>query len=115
MPIQRGEIYYASLDPVFGREQAGRRPVVVVSVDGINRLPLVVTVVVGTKGTNVVREFSTNVRVDPEDSGLPLETVLMGFQVRSIDKARLEARPAGRLSDAALARVEEAVRRCLGL
>jgi len=48
--IQRGEIYFVDLNPVKGREQAGRRPVLVLSVDAINKLPLVVTVIVGTKG-----------------------------------------------------------------
>lgn len=53
MAVQRGEIYFVNLNPVEGREQAGQRPVLVLSVDSINRLPLVVTVVVGTKGENV--------------------------------------------------------------
>lgn len=42
--IKRGEIYFVSLDPVNGREQAGNRPVLVVSSDAINAQPLVVTV-----------------------------------------------------------------------
>lgn len=53
MPIQRGDIDFVNLNPVQGREQAGQRPVLVLSIDTINRLPLVVTVVVGTKGDNV--------------------------------------------------------------
>ncbi len=48
--IRRGEIYFVDLDPIRGREQAGRRPVLVLSIDAINRLPLVVTVVIGTIG-----------------------------------------------------------------
>ena len=48
MTIQRGEIYFFNLNPVQGREQAGQRPVVVLSINTINQLPLVVTVVVGT-------------------------------------------------------------------
>jgi hypothetical protein len=35
-----------------------------------NQLPLVVTVVVGTKGTNIPRDYPTNVRVSTADSGL---------------------------------------------
>ncbi len=46
--ISRGHIYFVSLDRTRGRKQAGRRPVLVVSSDAINRQPLVVTVVVGT-------------------------------------------------------------------
>ena len=49
MAIQRGDIDFLDLNPVQGREQAGQRPVVVLSIDAINRLPLVVTVVIGTK------------------------------------------------------------------
>src|SRR5207247_7350295 len=75
MPIQRGDIYFVNLNPVQGREQAGQRPVLVLSIDTINRLPLVVTVVVGTKGDNVARDYPTNVRLAPADSGLPIETV----------------------------------------
>jgi mRNA-degrading endonuclease toxin of MazEF toxin-antitoxin module len=43
MAIQRGEIYFVNLNPVKGREQAGHRPVLVLSIDAINKLPLVVT------------------------------------------------------------------------
>ncbi|NJL20883.1 MAG: type II toxin-antitoxin system PemK/MazF family toxin [Leptolyngbyaceae cyanobacterium SM1_3_5] len=46
MSIDRSRIYFVNLNPVQGREQAGQRPVLVVSIDQINRLPLVVTVAV---------------------------------------------------------------------
>jgi mRNA interferase MazF len=57
MTIRRGDIYFVNLSPVKGREQAGHRPVLVLSVDAINQLPLVVTVVVGTKGANIARDL----------------------------------------------------------
>ena len=85
MAVQRGEIYLVNLNPVQGREQAGQRPVLVLSTDAINRLPLVVTVVVGTKGENVTRDYPTNVRVATAESGLPMETVFLCFQLRSLD------------------------------
>ncbi len=69
MAIQRGEIYFVNLNPVQGREQAGRRPVLVLSRDAMNQLPLVVTGVVGTRGENVTRDYPTNVRLSPEDTG----------------------------------------------
>lgn len=100
MPIGRGEVYFVDLDPVKGREQAGLRPVVVVSTDGINRKPLVVTVVIGTKGSNLTREYPSNVRVPPQASGLPLETVFLCYQVRSLDHSRFSGPPAGTLPDA---------------
>jgi mRNA interferase MazF len=115
MAIQRGEVYFVNLNPVQGREQAGQRPVLVLSVDTINRLPLVVTVVVGTKGENVTRDYPTNVRVPTAESGLPMETVFLGFQLRSLDPRRFIAPPSGRISGTVLERVEHAVRHCLGL
>jgi len=83
MAIQRGEIYFVNLDPVQGREQAGNRPALVLSIEVINKSPLVVTVVLGTKGDNVRPDYPTNVRVSSQDSGLPMETVFLCFQIRS--------------------------------
>lgn len=115
MAVQRGEIYFVNLNPVQCREQAGNRPVLVLSVDAINKLPLVVTVVVGTKGENISHDYPTNVRVSAAESGLRMETVLLCFQVRSLDPKRFPRNPAGKLSDEAMKRVEEAVRYSLGL
>jgi mRNA interferase MazF len=115
MPIARGESYMVNLNPVQGREQAGTRPVLVVSADAINQLPLVVTVMVGTKAANIARDYPTNVRVPPADSGLPIETVFLAFQLRSLDPGRFPASPSGRLTDAYLLLIEDAIRYCLGL
>ena len=115
MAIQRGEIYFVNLNPVQGREQAGNRPVLVLSIDAINRLPLVITVLVGTKGENISRDYPTNVRVSATESGLPMETVFLCFQVRSLDAKRFRQAPAGKLSDEAMKSVEKAVRYSLGL
>jgi mRNA interferase MazF len=115
MAVQRGEIYFVNLNPVQGREQAGRRPVWVLSAEAINRLPLVVTVVVGTKGENVTRDYPTNVRVSTGESGLPTQTVFLSFQLRSLDSSRFVGPPAGKVSGAVLEKVETAVRHCLEL
>lgn len=115
MTIRRGEIYFVNLDPTQGREQYGRRPVLVLSIDAINKLPLVVTVVVGTKGVNIPRDYQTNVRVSSEESDLPVETVFLGFQIRSLDPDRFSGKPAGKVEGNVLSRIEDAVRYCLGL
>jgi len=64
----RGDIYFVELHPAKGREQRGKRPVLVVSSDAINDKPLVVTVVVGTSGENVALDYPSNVRVSAEES-----------------------------------------------
>ncbi len=86
--ISRGQIYFVNLSPTQGREQAGNRPVLVVSVDAINRQPLVVTVVVGTSAKNVPRDYPTNVRVTAKETGLSMDTVFLCFQIRSLDPSR---------------------------
>lgn len=115
MAIERGDIYLVDLNPVQSREQVGRRPVLVLSVNAINRLPLVVTVVIGTKGENVARDYPTNVRIPSAESGLPMETVFLCFQLRSLDPIRFHGERAGKISGATLQKVENAVRQCLGL
>jgi len=115
MTIQRSEIYFVNLNPVKGREQAGERPVLVLSVNAINRLPLVITVIVGTKGTNLNRDYPTNVRVAIEESGLPIETVFLCFQIRSLDANRFPSQAVGKLSENKMQEIETAVRYCLGL
>jgi mRNA interferase MazF len=107
MPIERGEIYFVNLNPVQGREQAGQRPVLVLSIDAINRLSLVIIDVVGTKGENISRDYPTNVRISATESGLPLETVFLCFQVRSLDPKRFPDKPAGKVTGATLKKYRE--------
>jgi mRNA interferase MazF len=119
--IRRGEIYFASLDPAQGREQSGRRPVLVVSSDAINRQPLVVTVVVGTDAANVARDYPTNVRVTARETGLSKDTVFLCFQCRSLDPSRLSGRrkdplvPAGIVPSKRMADVDRALKMVLSL
>ncbi|RIK28875.1 MAG: growth inhibitor PemK [Chloroflexi bacterium] len=115
MSVQRGEIYFVNLNPVEGREQAGTRPVLVLSIDAINRLPLVITGGVGTKGANVPKDYRMNVRVSSAESGLPYETVFLGFQIRSLDPKRFHDKPAGKVGEEVMAKIEKAVRYALGL
>lgn len=113
--MRRGEIYFVDLNPVIGREQAGRRPVLIVSGDEINRLPLVVMAVPGTAGANVPRDYPSTVRIPATESGLPAETVFLCFQMRARDHGRFPAQPSGRLSAERMEEVEDAIRYCLGM
>jgi len=118
--ISRGDIYFINLYPTKGREQGGYRPVLVVSVDAINRQPLVVTVVVGTDAKNVPHDYPTNVRVTARETGLPRDTVFLCFQIRSLDPSRFfdpkTKRPllAGTLPPNRMEDVEEALKLVLG-
>ncbi len=119
--ISRGQIYFVNLSPTQGREQAGRRPVLVVSADAINHQPLVVTAVVGTSAKNVPRDYPTNVRMTAKETGLPIDTVFLCFQLRSLDPGRFldpkTRRPnlAGTMPPARMAEVDRALKLVLNL
>ena len=115
MPIKRGEIYFVNLNPTKGREQAGERPVLVISSNAINKLPLVVTVVVGTKSKNISKDYPINIRITSSETGLPIDTVFLCFQIRSLDPQRFPPKPAGKISEQKMEQVEETMRFCLDL
>jgi mRNA interferase MazF len=113
--MQRGEIYFVTLDPVLGREQAGNRPVLVVSIDAINSAPLVVTVVPGTDGANVRRDYPHSVRIPATETGLNMETVFLCFQIRALDKSRFGGDPVGTLSKDWMDEIDKSLSYCLKL
>lgn len=117
--IKRGNIYFVNPNPTHGREQTGYRPVLVVSSDAINSQPLVVAVVVGTDARNVKRDYPTNVRVTVDETGLPLDTVFLCFQLRSLDHSRFmdpvtrQPNFAGKMPAHRMADLEDALRMTL--
>ncbi len=118
--IHRGEIYFVDLNPTKGREQRGRRPVLVVSVDAINSQPLVVTVVVGTASKNIQRDYPVNVRFGASETGLPEDTVFLCFQIRSLDPKRFtgtdgQTRPAGAAPAQQMTKIDKALKKVLGI
>lgn len=115
MTIRQRDIYWAELNPTRGREQRGRRPVLVLSRNEINRLPLTITVMVGTGAEHLDPDdpFPTDVWVTAAECGLPKDTVFLGLHIRAVDPSRLEGYigtlPAERMGD-----VWAAVRYVLG-
>lgn len=63
----------------------------------------------------MTRDYPTNIRLKPEETGLDLETVFLGFQIRSLDLKRFPESASGRISGTTLEKVEDVVRSCLGL
>src|SRR5258708_1439022 len=117
MAISRGDIYFVELGPTRGREiDLKKRPVLVLSTNDINRLPLVVTVIPGGTRKADKPVYRHEVLVQPSaTNGLASPTVFQCFQIKAIDKSRFPNRPAGLAAEADLHRIEETVRLCLGL
>jgi len=85
--MRQGEIWSANLDPTKGSEQAGRRPVVIVSGDTLNdALPIVIVVPVTSK----VKSYPACVRLPAnKTNGLTKESEAIPFQIRAVAKNRL--------------------------
>lgn len=88
--VRTGEIWLAILDPVVGREQGGRRPVVVVSADGLHSLPIGMAIVVPLTGAD--RGLVTQPRIAGPVTGLSKPSFARPEDTRAIDTARLERR-----------------------
>jgi mRNA interferase MazF len=112
--MKRGDVYDARLSPTEGSEQAGTRPVIIVSRDAINANSPVIVIVPVTKTTNVRRSYPNNVVIEQGDGGLTVDSVALGGQIRAIAKSRL-GRQRGSLSAGAIQAIDRALRITLDL
>jgi mRNA interferase MazF len=88
----RGEIYLANLNPTAGSEQAGTRPVLIVSRDALNEnAPIIIGVPI-TSRENKRRLYPTHVELKEGEGGLAKDSVALCEQVRAISKDRLSKR-----------------------
>lgn len=85
--MKQGEIWQADLNPVKGSEQAGFRPVVVISGNLLNQhLPVVIVVPLTTK----IKHYKGNPVLQPTaTNGLKSESEMLVFHIRSVSKDRL--------------------------
>ena len=109
---RRGEIWLADLDATRGREQAGRRPVLVLSVDGFNMGPADLVIIAPL--TTKLRGIRSHVEVDPPEGGVRKPSAVLCEAVRSISKHRL-VQPWGTLEGRTIERIEDCLRILLGL
>jgi len=79
---QRGDIWQVDLNPTFGNEQQGKRPVLVVSEGAFNRLGLALVCPI-THGGNQSRfaGFAVNLM----GVGIATQGVVLGNQPRTLD------------------------------
>jgi mRNA interferase MazF len=115
--MRRGDVVWVDFDPVRGSEADKRRPAIVVSNDGANRIAQnlgrgVITVVPVTSQTSRVYPFQ--VLLPSSSCGLPKASKAQAEQIRSVAVQRVGA-VAGRVPTDLLAALDAAVRLHLGL
>ena len=106
--MRRGEIYDSRLDPVEGSEQAGFRPVVIISRDTLNDVRSTVVAIPCTSHRAGRRVYATHVLVHAPEGGLTADSVVLCEQIRILAKSRL-GRRRGVLSARTLADIERAL------
>src|SRR5437764_4150084 len=104
----RGEVWMADLETGRGHEQAGQRPVLVVSDDAFNAglAGLVMTVPLTSK-LGKSKSIPAHIRVDPPEGGLKTPSIILCDQLRTISKDRLGNAPWGTVSATSLTEVEK--------
>jgi mRNA interferase MazF len=86
--MRLGYIYMAYLDPSVDSEQGGRRPVVIISGNTVNKFaPNVVVCPLTTS----IKNYHGDVIIKPgENNGLKKKSEILNIHVRSISKSRLK-------------------------
>ncbi len=86
----QGEIWFCELDPTRGREQAGRRPALVVSVDQLGTGPSGLAIIVPI--TTTPQQNPIRPELPAEEGGLKKRSWALPDLVRSVDRSRLVER-----------------------
>src|SRR5262245_55351316 len=108
--VLRGEVRWADLNPVRGQEQAGERPVLVLSHDVFNdRSGTVIAAALTSQEPRAGYPLTLEVR----SAKLPKRSWVKTSQIRTLSTQRL-GRRLGRVSDEELARVVDGLIELIG-
>lgn len=109
---ERGELWYADFGETLGHEQAGFRPMLVISTDGMNSSML--ELLIGVPLTTRLRPSPARVRVAGNADGRLRASDILCDQIRTLSTQRLGVR-LGRVDHVTLQAVEYRMRFLLGL
>lgn len=105
MKIQQGELFLTDLNPVKGHEQSGFRPVLVMQNNILNKNLNTVIVAPITSNLNARGKLTTYF-LPKEKWGLDRDSVVLLYQIRTLDKSRL-VKKLGKLEHKAFLEVKE--------
>lgn len=87
--MQEGEIYFVEIPLSGGHEQEGLRPAIIAQAAGFGKLPTVLIVPLTSKLK--AADFPYTFLIEPDQiNNLDVTSVALVFQLRAIDKKRLE-------------------------
>ena len=109
-PAFQWSVFNVDLDPTIGSEQAGRRPVIVISREVANTSLPVVTVIPLTRRKKDRRVYPNEALIPKGTAGLKHDSIAMAHQLRTLSKRRLGAH-IGHIDDQTIrAKIQHAVR-----
>jgi mRNA interferase MazF len=111
--MNRGDIYYVTLDPTVGHETRKTRPCLIVSSNANNVVRQMVTVVPLT--SNLTRTRRIEVVIPKSRSGLPKDSKALIPQMRGVSCLRLSGARAGHVDSDLMGQVDVALKRHLSL
>jgi mRNA interferase MazF len=114
MQVNRGEIYYAALDPVVGSETGKTRPVLIVQNNVGNQYSPTTIVAVITEYSEKKATYPICVVIG-KDFGLKKNSIVNLSQIRTLDKRRLTGAKLATLPDELMEKVNIALKNSLAL
>jgi mRNA interferase MazF len=113
--MKRGEIWWATLAPRSGSEQAGVRPVLIISHDAFNQTPGWRSVMVAPLSTSPrqAQRGPTAIALNAGIAGLNRDSVVLCHQITTLDRSKL-SQPIGILPTPDMERIEAGVKAALG-
>lgn len=111
--FRRGEIYFADLDPHYGSEQGGKRPVIVIQNNTGNKFAPTVIVAAVTSKVSKKPNQPTHVLIE-QNPAFSRPSVVLLEQIFTIDKERIQ-RLLGQTTPDEMHQINEALMNSLGL
>lgn len=111
----RWSIYLVNLDPTIGSEQGKTRPVLVISDDEINNILPVINILPITSHNSGRTIYPNEVLLTKKQIGLDNDSLVLCYQIRTIDKKRLIKKQAEIKNDDVKSEIIDALSFQLGL
>ena len=111
--FRRGEIYFADLDPHYGSEQGGKRPVIVIQNNTGNKFAPTVIVAAVTSKVSKKPNQPTHVLIE-KNPAFSRPSVVLLEQIFTIDKERIQ-RLLGQTTPDEMHQINEALMNSLDL
>lgn len=111
--FRRGEIYFADLDPHYGSEQGGKRPVIVIQKNTGNKFAPTVIVAAVTSKVSKKPNQPTHVLIE-QNPAFSRPSVVLLEQIFTIDKERIQ-RLLGQTTPDEMYQINEALMNSLDL